>query len=153
MGKDRLNRLSAMRLCLAKKIGKLYTSWWFESPDTDLHIAENTCCMDYADTWSSTPDHQLSTSQSPYCCTSDYGYDVTLELFTMVDPVCLPRLGICTRDSSKSTIQWLPATLHNPRWIDHCEVCHRSIKVIPISHPVHVEEAYSLIESCYHGVQ
>jgi len=25
----------------------------FESPETDPHIADNACCIDYADTWSS----------------------------------------------------------------------------------------------------
>jgi hypothetical protein len=48
-----INKGSAMRSGLVKIIEKVRISWYFESPETDLHIAENACCIDYADTWSS----------------------------------------------------------------------------------------------------
>jgi len=52
-GNARINKLSAMRPGLAKIIEKVSISRYFESSETDLHTAENTCCIDYADTWSS----------------------------------------------------------------------------------------------------
>ena len=52
-GNDRINMVSAMRPGLANIIEKVCISRYFESPETDLHIAENACCIDYADTWSS----------------------------------------------------------------------------------------------------
>jgi len=51
-GNARINTVSAMRPGLAKIIVKVRISTYFESPETDLHIAENACCIDYADTWS-----------------------------------------------------------------------------------------------------
>jgi hypothetical protein len=36
---------------LAKRIEKVCVSTYFESPETDLSIAENVCRIDYADTW------------------------------------------------------------------------------------------------------
>ena len=39
-----------MRPGLAKIIEKVRISRNFESPETNLHIAENACCIDYADT-------------------------------------------------------------------------------------------------------
>jgi hypothetical protein len=39
-----------MRPGLAKIIEKVRISWYFESPEADLHIAENACCINYADT-------------------------------------------------------------------------------------------------------
>jgi len=54
-GNDRMNKVLAMRPGLAKIIEKIRISWHFESPETDFHIAETACCIDYADTWSVTP--------------------------------------------------------------------------------------------------
>ena len=48
-----INTVSAMRQGLAKIIQKIRISTYFESAETDIYIAENTCCIDYADTWSS----------------------------------------------------------------------------------------------------
>jgi hypothetical protein len=72
--------VSAMRPGLAKIIEKVCISWHFESPETDLHIAENACCIDHADTWSSKRVDWVSKSQSPRCGTSDYGWGARLEL-------------------------------------------------------------------------
>jgi hypothetical protein len=53
----RINKVSAMRPGLAKIIQTVLISSYFESPETDHHIAENACCIDYADTWSSKRVH------------------------------------------------------------------------------------------------
>jgi len=52
-GNARTNKVSAMRPGLTKILEKVCISTYFESPETDFHIAENACCIDYADTWSS----------------------------------------------------------------------------------------------------
>jgi len=53
----RINKASAMRPGLAKVIERVRTSRYFESPEADLHIVENACCIDYADTWWSKQGH------------------------------------------------------------------------------------------------
>jgi len=47
----RINKVLAMRPGIAKIIEKVCISTYFESAETDLHIAENVCGIDYADTW------------------------------------------------------------------------------------------------------
>jgi hypothetical protein len=49
-GNARINKVSAMRSALAKRIEKVHNSRHFESPKTDLYKAENSCCIDYAET-------------------------------------------------------------------------------------------------------
>jgi len=142
-----------MRPGLAKIMEKVRISWYFETPETHLHIAENPCCIDYSDTWSSKRVHWLLKSYRTHRGTSDYGCEDTLELYTAVTRAGLPITGIHTWVASKSNIQWLPATLHNTRWMDHLEVGHGSIVAVPILDPVDVEEAYSHIASCSHSVQ
>jgi hypothetical protein len=61
-GNARINMVSAMRPGLAKIIEKVHISTYFESAEADLHIAENACCIDYADTWSSKRVHSQSKS-------------------------------------------------------------------------------------------
>jgi len=95
-GNARINKVSAMRPGLAKIIEKVRISSYFESAETDLHIAENTCCIDYADTWSSKRVHWLSKSQSPDCSTTHYGCEDTLELGTGVARAHLPITWIHT---------------------------------------------------------
>jgi len=56
-GNARINKVSAMRPGLAKIIEKVRISTYYESAETDLHIAENACCIDYADTWMSKRVH------------------------------------------------------------------------------------------------
>jgi hypothetical protein len=41
-----------MRPGLATIIEKVHISRYFESPEADLHIAENACCINYANAWS-----------------------------------------------------------------------------------------------------
>jgi len=56
-GNARINKVSAMRPGLAKIIEKVCISTYFESAEADLHIADNACCIGYADTWSSKRVH------------------------------------------------------------------------------------------------
>ena len=53
VGNATINKVSAMRPGLEKMIDKVCISTYFECADTDHHILENACCIDYADTWSS----------------------------------------------------------------------------------------------------
>ena len=50
-GNARINKVSAMRPGLAKIIEKVHIPTYFESAETDFHIAVNACCIDYANTW------------------------------------------------------------------------------------------------------
>ena len=52
-GNARINKVSAMRPGFATIIETVLTSRYFISSETDLHKAVNTCCIDYANTWSS----------------------------------------------------------------------------------------------------
>ena len=56
-GNARINRVSAMKPGLAKIFEKVSIPRYFESAETDLHIAENACCIDYANSWSSKQVH------------------------------------------------------------------------------------------------
>jgi hypothetical protein len=52
-GNARINKVSAMRSGLANIIEKIRISTYYEGAEIDLHMAENACCIDYADTWMS----------------------------------------------------------------------------------------------------
>jgi len=152
-GNARINKVSAMRPGLPKIFEKVRISWDFESPETDLHIAENACCINYADTWSPKQVHWLSKSQSPHCSTSDYGCEDTFELYTGVARVRLPITGTHMRVASNPKLRWIPASIHNSGWMYACQVCHGSIEAISILDPLDVKEAYSHIASRYYSVQ
>jgi len=141
-GNARINKVSAMRPGLTKIIEKVSISTYFESAETDLHIAENACCIDYADTWWSKWVHWLSKCQSPDCSTTHSGCEDTLELDTGDARARLPITWIHTRVAWKPQIQRLPATLHNPRWLDYCVVCHGGFTTIPVLDHGDVETAY-----------
>ena len=66
---------------LAKIIGKVRISRYLESPEIDLHIADNAWCINYADTWLSKQDHCLSKSRSVHRSTFDYGCEGTLQFY------------------------------------------------------------------------
>jgi hypothetical protein len=57
--------------------------------------------------------------------------------------------GSSHASGSKIQIQWLPAPIHNSRWMDKCEVCHWSIEAILILDTVDVRVAFSYIASHY----
>jgi len=125
----------------------------FESPGIDLHIAENACGIDYADTWSSERIHWLSKSQSSSRGTTDYGFEDTLKLSCGVAQAWQLIRVIHSWVAPKSKIHWLPATFNTSRGMDHCEVCHGSIEAIWIYDPVDVKEAYRHIVPRHHSVQ
>jgi len=152
-GNPRINKVSAMKPGLAKIIDKVRNSWYFESPEIDLHIAGNACSIDYADTWSSKQVHWLPKNQSLHRGTTDYGCEDTLELNTGVAGARLPITGIHMRVAPLSKIHWIPVTFHDSRSMDHCEVCHGSIDAISILQPLDVEDAYRHIASHHHSVQ
>jgi len=60
----RISKLWARRSDLAKITEKVCNSRKFENPATDLHIAANTCSVDYADSGSSKRVRWLSNSNS-----------------------------------------------------------------------------------------
>jgi len=152
-GNARINKVLAIRPGLAKIIEKVCTSRYFESPETDLHKAENCCCSDYANTWSSKWVHWVSKSQSPHHRTTNYECEDMLELETGVSQAGLPITRIHTRVAAKSKLHWIPATLHYSEQMEHWKVCHGSVEAIPILDPVDVEEAYSHLASQYHSIQ
>jgi len=141
-----------MRPGLAKIIEKVCISWYFESSETDLHMAENACGIDYTDTWSSKCVHWMSKSKSLHHSTSNHGCEDQVKLITSDAQTRLPIAWIHTGVAEKFKIQWLLATLHNSRWMDDCKVYHGSSEDIPILDPVDVKIAYSHIASCYHRV-
>jgi len=152
-GNARINKVSAMTPGLAKIIEKVRISWYIESPEIDLHIAENASCIDYADTWWSKQVHWQSKCQSSHRGTTDYGCGDMFKLNTGVARAHLLITGIHTQVAPKSKIHWSSATFHNSWWIDDCDVCHGSIEAILILDPVDVKEAYGHIASQYHSVQ
>jgi hypothetical protein len=88
-GNARINMVSPMRPGLAKIIEKVRISAYFETADTDLHIAENACYIDYTDTCLSKRVHWLSNSQCLDCSTTHYGCKETSQLNTAVARVHL----------------------------------------------------------------
>jgi hypothetical protein len=50
-GNARINNLSAMRLGFPMTIEKVHISRYFESPKTDLVVADIACGIDYGETW------------------------------------------------------------------------------------------------------
>jgi len=152
-GNTRINKVSAMEPGLAEIIEKVRISRYFESAETDRHIAENPCCIDYANTWSPKRVHWWSKSQRPYRGDSNYECQDPLEHQHVVAQARIPITRIHTRVAHEPRIQRLPAILYNSWWMDHCAVCYGSVEPIPILDPVDVEEAYSHIASHYHSVQ
>jgi len=152
-GNSRISKVSAMIPGLANIIEKLRISWYFESPETDLHIPDNACCMDYANSWLSKRVYSLSKSQSLHCSIYDDGFGDTLELYTGVARARLPFTGLHRPVASKCPIQWIPAVIYNSGWMDGFQVCHGTIETISILDPLDVEAAYSHIASPYNSVQ
>jgi len=58
-GNARIIKVSAMKPGLANIIEKALMSRYFEIAETDLHIAENSCYINYTNTWSSKQVHWL----------------------------------------------------------------------------------------------
>ena len=138
---------------LAKIIEKVHISRYFESPETDLYIAENACCIDYTDTWLSKRVQWVSTSEIPHHSATNYGCKDTLELDTGIAWASLPITRLHLRIAPKPKTHWLLATLHNTWWMDHCQVHHGSFELILILDPVDDEEAHSHIALRHHSLQ
>jgi len=121
VGNARINKVSAMRQGLAKIIEKVHISTYFESPETDLHTAENACCIDYADTWSSKQVHSLfqrhSVNSSTTCC----GFEDTVVFDTGVASACPLFTRIHLSVAQESNIQRLLVTRDKTGWMDHHE--------------------------------
>jgi len=149
-GNSKINKVSAMRPDLVKIIEIVCISRHFENPETDLHIAENGCCIDYTDTESSKQDNWLSNSQCLYRDTTYYACEDTFPFDTGADWASQPIVRIHSLVASESALWWLLATIHNMGWIDHRQLCFESFVVIPTLDPVDVEEVYSYIASCNH---
>jgi hypothetical protein len=113
--------MSAIRPGLAKIVEKVRISWYVESPNTVHHIAENICCIDYTDTWSSKRVHWLCKGQSPQSGTFHSGGEDTLELYTGVIWVDLPITRIHTLVTSKpktpNTGHRSQLKMNGPLWI------------------------------------
>jgi len=105
-GNARINKVSAMQPGLSKIMEIVRISRYFECAETDLHVAENACCIDYANTWSSKWVHWLWPCESPHHGTSNYRCEDTVELYTAVTRACIPITGIDMREASKTKIQW-----------------------------------------------
>ena len=151
-GNAAINKVSAMKPGLLKIIEIVGISWYFESTDTDLFIAENACGIDYTNTWMLKWVHWLSKRRSLHCSTSNCGFEDMLDLNTGIAQVHLLFTGIHMLVGPKSTGYSLPAPFHNLRWMDNCEVCDGSIETISILDPVDVKEAYSHVASCQHSI-
>jgi hypothetical protein len=112
--------VSAMEPGLAKIIERVCISTYFECAETDLQIAENAGCIDYADTWSAKRVHQHSKTQCPDRSTAYYGCEDTLELDARVARMRLSITWIHARVAYKPKIQQLPTSIHNTGWVDDC---------------------------------
>jgi len=93
-GNARINKVSPLRPCLAMIIEKVCISRYLQSAETNLHIAENACCIHYADTWSSKWDHWQLQSQCLDCATTYYLCEDILGFDNGVDSASLsiPRI-------------------------------------------------------------
>jgi len=151
-GNARINKVLAMRSGLAKIIEKVRISKYLESPETYLHIVENACSVDYAETWSWKQVHWFSKQQSLHCSTTDDSCEDRLRLDPRVAGVSLPIMRIHSLGNPKSKIQLVPATRYNPGWMGDCQVWDGSFEASPILDPVDVEEVFSHIASGDHNL-
>jgi len=124
-----------------------------QSPETDLHIAQNACHIGYANTWSLKRVHWLSKCHGPHRSTSNYGGEDTLGHKTGAARVRLQCMAMHTQVAPKSNIQWLLSPFHDSRWMDHCEVCQGSIEAISILNSAHSKDAYSHNASHHRSIQ
>jgi hypothetical protein len=118
-----------------------------------VDIGEKTCCIHYGDTWLSKWVYWLSKSQCANCSHTNYRCENTEEFDTGVAWASLPITRIHQRVANESTLQWLPATLHNTGCVSHCQACHGSFMAILVLGPVDVENAYRYSASRHHCLQ
>jgi hypothetical protein len=128
-------------------------SIYFESAETDLHIAEHDYFIDYADTWSSKGVHRLSKGPCTNCSSSNSGCGNMVKFNPGVAWVRLPIMRIHPQVAWESNTQRWPATLHKKHSVNHCRVCHEPCIAIPVLDPIGVEMVYCHFASCYHCLQ
>jgi len=121
-GNGRINKVSAMGPGLAKIIGRLLNSKYFEYLETDHQIVENACCIDYAATWLSKRIHWMSNSSNVNNSTTYYGCEETVEFDAEVAWTYILLIRVDPQVAQKFKLLWLPATLYNTRWMDHWQV-------------------------------
>jgi len=146
----RTKNVSALRPGLAKIIDKVHIPRHSERPETNLHIAENAYCVDYADTWSLKRVPWLSKGHSTNSSTTYHWGGYTVEFHTGVAGASLLIPRIRSLAAEESQIQQLPATLHITGWMDNRQVRHGSFEAIPILDPADVEKAYGYCPWCLH---
>jgi len=134
-GNARIHMVLAMQPGLAKIIEKVHISRHFERYETDLHIAENACCIDYSDSWSLKWVHWLTKGKSTNSSTTYHGCENMVEFNTGVAWAREPITRIHLRVAQESKIQRLLATLHNTGWMDNRQVCNGCCKAVPITGP------------------
>jgi len=152
-GNTRSNKVSAMRPGLATRVDNVRISRNFGCPETNLHIAKNACCINYADTWMSKWVHWLAKSQGLLHDTKYDGCGDTLEFDVGVGEACRPIKSIHLGVAPKSNIQWTPPALPYTGWMDRCQVHYGGFEAIVILDPMEVKQACGHIASRYHSLQ
>jgi len=96
-----------MKAGLAKIIEKLRISRYFESAETDLHMAEIACCIDYANTWSSEEGHASQNAK----------VHIVVMMIMDVKTCCnsTQELLECAFRLPQNTYEWLK----NPKYSDY----------------------------------
>jgi len=104
-GNARIHKVLAMRPGLAKITEKVCIWRRFERPETDLHIAENGCCIDYSDTRSSKWVHWLANSQGTNHSATYYACEKIVENNTGVGWASQPIMRIPLGVAHESKVQ------------------------------------------------
>jgi len=147
------NKVLAMKPGLSKIIEKVSISMKFGCPETALHIAANTCSIDYTDTRWSKQVHWLSKSVCTNPSTFYYGCEITVEFNTGVVWANLLLTRIQPQATHASMIQWSPATHHITGWIHHCQIRNWILKAILILDHVDIDKVYGIPPSHHNCVQ
>ena len=139
-----------MQPSLAKIVEKAFLSRHFERPETDHHLPENACCVDYPATCSSKQVHWQSIGQNTNHSTTYYGCEHTVEFDTGVAGESLQITRIHLRVGEESKIQSLLPAVRNTGWMHDREIRHGSFKAIPILDHGDVKKTYSYSASRHH---
>jgi hypothetical protein len=148
-GNARFNQISAMRPRFVKTFQKVGTASYFDSPETDLHYAANTYCLDYTKTQPLKQFHSLSDTQSPHYSTTNYRCEYTLEPNTGVAWLGPRIMWIHMIIALKWKIELMLAAVHNSVRMDHCTVSHGSVEVLLTLGSMDSKHAYSHMASRY----
>jgi len=130
-------------------IEKVHTSSHFQWPDNGVHRAENACCIDCADTWSSKQVHWLSKCHSTTSSITYYECENTVQLITAVAWPSVPIISIHLWVDEESKILQLPGTLHNNGQMDHRQIHHGLCEISPTLTHVDVEKVFIDLPLCH----